>query len=212
MASFEAQGSDIFKEEWIQMSEDEPDTGDWFVSIDMAGFEEAGRKKKTQLDKTAIAIAKVNEDGWWIKDIIYGRWTFDETTRRIFNIVEEYDPVSVGLEAGIAKQAIVSPLIDMMRKKNVYFNIKELSHGNKNKLNRVVSALQGRFEHGAIKLKKGKWNVEFLDQLFQFPNPQVHDDMIDAVAYIDQIAKTSYYQNFNIEENEYELLDATAGY
>jgi len=36
--------------------------------------------------------------------------------------------------------------------------------------------------------------------------------MVDAIAYIDQIAKTSYYQNFNVEETEYEPLDATAGY
>ena len=33
----------------------------------------------------------------------------------------------------------------------------------------------------------------------------VHDDLIDSLAYIDQLAKVSYYVDF--EEEEYEALD-----
>ena len=210
MASFEAQGSDIFKEEWVQMSKDEPDIGDYYVAIDMAGFEEAGRKKKTRLDNTAISVVKVNESGWWVKEIIYGRWTFEETAEAIFGVVKKYEPAAVGIEKGISKQAIMSPLTDMMKQRGKFFNVQELSHGNKRKIDRIVAALQGRFEHGAIKLNEGDWNIEFLDELFQFPNPQVHDDLIDSLAYIDQLAKVSYYYDF--EEDNFEMLDAVAGY
>jgi phage terminase large subunit-like protein len=73
-----------------------------------------------------------------------------------------------------------------------------------------VWALQGRFEHGNITLNKGKWNAQFLDELFQFPNQLVHDDLIDALAYIDQLAKVSYA--FDYEEEDYEFLDKYAGY
>lgn len=210
MASFEAQGSDIFKEEWVQMSDKEPDIGDYYIAIDMAGFEEAGKKKKTRLDNTAISVVKVNEDGWWVKEIIYGRWTFEETAEAIFDAVAEYEPVAVGIEKGISKQAIMSPLTDMMKQRGKFFNVQELSHGNKRKVDRIVAALQGRFEHGAIKLNEGDWNVEFLDELFQFPNPQVHDDLIDSLAYIDQLAKVTYYYDF--EQDEYEILDEVSGY
>ena len=211
MASFEAQGSDIFNEDWIKMGTEEPSEGDYYVAIDMAGFEDAQNKtKKSRLDNTAISIVKVNEKGWWVDDIIYGRWTFEETAEAIFEVVEAYEPIAVGIEKGIAKQAIMSPLTDMMKQKGKFFNIQELTHGNKRKVDRIVAALQGRFEHGAITLNEGDWNIEFLDELFQFPNTQVHDDMIDSLAYIDQLAKISYYYDF--EQDNFEIFDKVAGY
>ena len=210
MASFEALGSEIFKEDWVQFGE-EPDIGDYFIAIDLAGFEEAGKKNKSKrLDSTAIAIVKVSENGWFVQDIIHGRWTFEQTANKIFEAVKHYDPVSVGIEKGIARQAIMSPLSDLMRQRSRFFRVEELTHGNKKKVDRVVAALQGRFEHGAITLNEGAWNTEFLDQLFQFPNVLVHDDMIDALAYIDQLANVSYHYDY--EQDDFEVLDQTAGY
>ena len=54
------------------------------------------------------------------------------------------------------------------------------------------------------------WNAQFLDELFQFPNALVHDDLVDALAYIDQLAKVAYHYDY--EEDDYEMLDAIAGY
>lgn len=211
MASFEALGSEIFKESWVQFDDEEPDVGDYFIAIDLAGFEEAGKKNKSRrLDSTAIAIVKVSENGWYVKDIISGRWTFEQTANKIFEAVKHYDPVSVGIEKGIARQAIMSPLSDLMRQRSRFFKVEELTHGNKKKIDRIVAALQGRFEHGAITLNEGEWNSEFLDQLFQFPNVLVHDDMIDALAYIDQLATVSYHYDY--EQDDFEVLDPVSGY
>jgi phage terminase large subunit-like protein len=98
-----------------------------------------------------------------------------------------------------------------MKKRGKFFRIEELTHGNKRKIDRVVAALQGRFEHGRITISKGEWNVEFLDQLFQFPDPMTHDDMIDAFAYIDQLAKVPYHSDIEIEDT-FEMVDPFAGY
>lgn len=164
MASFEAQGSEIFKEEWIKYEDEEPRGGNFYVAIDMAGFEQEGtRSKKSRLDNTAISVVKVNESGWWVVDIIYGRWTFEETANKIFEVVDDYEPVAVGIEKGIARQAIMSPLTDLMKQRGKFFKIEELTHGNKKKTDRIVAALQGRFEHGAISINKGDWNIQFLD-------------------------------------------------
>ena len=209
MASFEAQGSDIFKEEWIKFGQP-PEYASYYIAIDMAGFEQEGRKKKSRLDNTSIAVVAVDETGWYVEEIIYGRWTFDETANTIFETIDKYKPIAVGIEKGISRQAIMSPLTDLMRQYNTYFTIQELTHGNKRKTDRIVAALQGRFEHGAITLNKGDWNAEFLDQLFQFPNPQVHDDLIDSLAYIDQLANVTYYYDY--EEDNFEVIDELAGY
>ncbi len=211
MASFEAQGSEIFKEEWIKYEDEEPRGGNFYVAIDMAGFEQEGtRSKKSRLDNTAISVVKVNESGWWVVDIIYGRWTFEETANKIFEVVDDYEPVAVGIEKGIARQAIMSPLTDLMKQRGKFFKIEELTHGNKKKTDRIVAALQGRFEHGAISINKGDWNIQFLDELFQFPNKQVHDDLIDSLAYIDQLANISYYYDY--EQDNFEAVDPIAGY
>ena len=212
MASFEAQGSEIFKEEWIEFEEEEPEDGDYFIAIDLAGFEDLSStgKKNKRLDNTAISIVKVNEDGWWINEIIYGRWTLDKTAEQIFNVVSKYQPVAVGIERGIAKQAVMSPLTDLMKMRGKFFRVEELTHGNKKKTDRIVWALQGRFEHGLIKLNKGDWNARFLDELFQFPNKLVHDDLIDSLAYIDQMAQVCY--TYEYEEDDWEVLDPIAGY
>lgn len=212
MASFAAQGSDIFKEDWVQFDDEEPEDGDYYIAIDLAGFIDTSStsKKNKRLDNTAISIVKVGEFGWWVKEIIYGRWTLDKTAEKIFNAVAKYQPVAVGIERGIAKQAVMSPLTDLMKQRSRFFRVEELTHGNKNKIDRIVWALQGRFEHGNITLNKGEWNNEFLDQLFQFPNQLVHDDLIDSLAYIDQMAQVVYHYDY--EEDDFEMLDPLAGY
>jgi predicted phage terminase large subunit-like protein len=210
MASFEARGSEMFKEDWVHFDENEPD-GDYYIAVDLAGFEEIGKKNKTKnLDNTAIAITKVNQQGWWVADIIVGRWTLDQTAVKIFRAVQDYRPVAVGIEKGIARQAVMSPLSDLMAKYSRFFRVEELTHGNRKKVDRVMWALQGRFENGLISLNKGDWNYQFMDELFQFPDVLTHDDMVDALAYIDQLAKVAYSTHF--EEDTYEVFDSVAGY
>ena len=211
MASFEARGSEMFKEDWV-LFDDTPELGDYYISIDLAGFEDVNKKKSknTRLDETAIAVVKVNENGWHVKNIIHGRWDLAETARKIFDVVRDYRPVSVGIEKGIAKQAVMSPLTDMMKQHGRFFVVEELTHGNKKKTDRVMWALQGRFENGKITLEKGEWNSRFLDQLFQFPDPLTHDDLVDALAYTDQLAKVAY--NYDFEIDDLEVIDTVTGY
>jgi len=212
MASFEAGGSEMFQEDWVSFSDKEPEVGDYYIAVDPAGFQEEGSKlKNKRLDETSICIVKVNEQGWWIKKIIHGRWDLKETAQKIFQAVKDHRPVAVGIERGIAKQAIVSPLSDLMKQQQFFFNITELTHGNQKKTDRIMWALQGRFENGRIRLNKGSWNAAFLDQLFQFPNKLVHDDLIDSLAYIDQIASIAYYID-DIENDEYEPIDLISGF
>ena len=212
MASFEARGSEMFKEDWVKFAES-PEYGDYYIAIDLAGFEEVNkqRTKNSKLDETAIAVVKVNDNGHWhIENIVYGRWELSETARKIFEVVRDYRPIGIGIEKGIARQAVMSPLTDMMKRYGMFFRVDELTHGNKKKTDRVMWALQGRFENGFITLSKGEWNSRFLDQLFQFPDPLTHDDLVDALAYIDQLAKIAYTYDFEIDDHE--VLDTVTGY
>lgn len=213
LASFEAASRDLFKEDWVRIEEEEPDDGRYFIAVDLAGFinvdKESGNKNK-KLDETAIAVVKVHEDGWWVADILHGRWDIKETCEQIMRAVMKYEPVAVGIEKGSLKNAALPYLNDLMRRHNHYFRIDDVTHGNQKKTDRIVWALQGRFEHGKVTLNYGEWNNEFIDQLVNFPNSQLHDDLVDALAYIDQIQIVEYFHDY--VEEEYEPLDAIAGY
>ena len=216
LSSFDNAGQEVFKEDWIRYAP-EPAYGSYVIAIDLAGFEDvsknAGAAKK-RLDESAISIVKVEDNGnWWIKDIIHGRWDIRETASRILMAVRDHQPIAVGIERGALKNAVQPYLNDLMRKNNVYCHITDLTHGNKKKTDRVVWSLQGRFEHGRITLNdsldKSDWK-EFIDQFLMFPTAGVHDDLIDSLSYIDQLAVTSY--NTDYDDDEYEILDPISGY
>jgi predicted phage terminase large subunit-like protein len=212
LASFSNAGSDIFKEDWIKYGV-EPEHGSYFISIDLAGFEEvakqAGNAKK-RLDESAICVVKATEDGkWFVKEIIHGRWDIRETASKILMAIRDYRPTSVGIERGALKNAVLPYLSDLMRKNNVYAHIVDLTHGNRKKTDRVIWALQGRFEHGRIVLNSEENWDDFIDQLLMFPATGVHDDLPDALSYMDQLAVTSYFEQE--DDDEWQPLDVISG-
>ena len=213
LSSFDTAGSDLFKEEWLKYKE-EPQYGDYVIAIDLAGFEDvaknAGASKK-RLDESAITVCKILDNGdWWVKKIDHGRWDIRMTASKILLAVKEYQPVAVGIERGALKNAVMHYLQDLMRKNNVYSHIHDLTHGNKKKTDRVVWALQGRFEHGRISLNVDEDWKQFEDQFIMFPATGVHDDLIDSLSYVDQLAMTNYSQDY--EEDDWEPLDQVSGF
>lgn len=204
MASFEARGSDIFKESYIKYGT-EPKSGVFFIAGDLAGFDST----KKNLDNSVFCVVKVDGPDWWIADMKIGRWSIAETASILFELVNKYDPIKVGIERGLAKQAVMPTLTKLMAQRNKYFSIEDLTHGNQNKRTRIVWALEEKFEHGRITLNKGSWNIQFLDELFQFPDPLTHDDTVDALSYINQLAKESAFEEV---EDYYEPVDMVAGY
>ena len=213
LSSFDTAGADLFKEQWFK-KEPEPSHGQYVVAIDLAGFEEVGKSAgaaKKRLDETAIAIVKVEDDGnWWVDKILHGRWDIKETAVTILKVIRDYEPTAVGIERGALKNAVLPYLSDLMRKNNVYSHIHDLTHGNKKKVDRVVWSLQGRMEHGRISFNPDEDWKEFQDQMVMFPTSGVHDDLMDALSYIDQLALSSYNQDY--EDDEHVTLDIIAGY
>ena len=101
-------------------------------------------------------------------------------------------------------------MMDAMRRHNCYAHIQDLTHGNRKKQDRVVWALQGNFEHGRITLNdEGDFDL-FVDELLMFPTPQVHDDTVDALSYIEQIAVVT--PRFDDNDDEWQPLDIISGF
>lgn len=219
-ATFESFSGGVFKEEWIKYEDDEEfdedtasKTGSYVVSVDPAGFEKSDKSrglKSSKLDETAISVVKVVGDEWLVKDIHHGRWNIKETAEKIITIAEDVNATTVGIEAGALKNAIMPYIEDEMRTRGSWINLTDVTHGGKRKQDRIVWSLQGRFEHGKIKFRKAEWNHHFISQMLDFPSPLSHDDLLDSLAYIDQVSVADFAQQ--IEVDEWEPLDTVSGY
>ena len=212
LASFDARTGGIFDTDNFLFHDDPAREGDFYISIDLAGFKHQGQRKAKKRDNSAIAVTRVAPSGkWYVEDIIFGQWSLDETCQKIFDAVEKYRPIKVGMERGIAQQAVMSPLGDLMRRRGRVFHVELLTHGNQKKEDRIAWALEGRFANGMISLKRGSWNDTFIDEAANFPSTLVHDDLIDALSYCDQIAQLAYLDGIELAD-EWEPLDAVAAF
>ena len=212
-ASFETFSGGIFKEEWFQESE-EPENGSYVIAVDPAGYEDSEKErnlKRSRLDETAIAIVKIDRDKWWVKDILHGRWNIKETAKKILSSAMKVESTSVGIETGALRNAILPYLQDEMRTENQFISIIECRHGGKKKLDRITWSLQGRMEHGQITFNEDKDWKYFKNQMLDFPNKLAHDDLLDSLAYIDQVSVADFAHTIELED-DWSPIDDVAGY
>ena len=212
-ASFETGSGGIFKESWFKV-DDEPEEGNFVIAVDPAGYEAIEQErnlKRSRLDETAIAIVKIDRDKWWVKDILHGRWNIKETAKKILKSAMTVEASTVGIETGSLRNAILPYLEDEMRTEGKWVSIAELRHGGKKKNDRITWALQGRMEHGQITFNPDKDWKAFTNQMMDFPNRLAHDDLLDALAYIDQVSVADFAHTIELED-DWQPSDPIAGY
>lgn len=191
LAEYAVTESDLFKKDDLKVSNQEPKSGEFYVTVDLAGFTDFSNQIKRanpHLDNTAICTTKTFGNQWWVKNIEAGRWTVAQTASKIVLAAKESGATVIGIEKGVLFQAIYSRIMSAMQELNYYCRVVDLTHGNKEKTQRILWALQGKIEHGRITFNQGSYYDSFVDELMNFPNQSTHDDMIDSLALVDQLA------------------------
>lgn len=213
-ANFEATGGKVFNYDMFPILPCQK-SGGYVIACDLAGFAPAeGRNKsKVILDDHAICVARIHDQGWHIERIYHGKWDIRETALRIIKAWRDYGNPPIGIEKGMAKNAVCGDdgrggyLGDLMHRYG-YFEVQPLTHSNQRKEDRIKWALQARAETGRITLEpddhlpeEDRWVNKFLGQAVDFPNPLAKDDLLDAVAYIDQMAEMSVVWPSHVEDD-----------
>jgi len=147
--------------------------------------------------------------------LFLGRWGVEETARRMVDACESVKTLNLGIEKGALFNAVAPYIMAEAAKRSVSMRPEPLSHENETKNDRITWALQGRFEHGKILLRKdAPWLKEFEDEYVNFPSRMVHDDSMDALAFVVQLAKGAVFHNFAhmAEESYWEPVDASLGF
>jgi hypothetical protein len=220
-ASFNSGGGVHLREEWWKFGSRPTSDGQYYIAVDLAGFADAGSLKRGQLkikDEHAITIARCGESGWFVEEIISGQWDVRETALQIVKAYSDYRPVKLGIEKGALKNAVGPYLEDEMKRLSRFFLVYDLSHGGQHKEDRIRWALQGRLEKGRLLLNSeestARWSVgwqrKLIEQANDFPSPIAHDDLIDSLAYIDQLADTCYGELG--EQDTLEVFDLQVGF
>lgn len=219
MADFTAAGSGTFKKEMFKIVEKSPfeKPGQIVMAVDLAGFSDDAKSTLTKSalnkrDEHAFAVVEVGQEGWFVRDVVSGRWGVREAALRLLRTAQSNQVARLGIEKGSLKNAVMPYLSDSMRRLGYFRVPEELTHGGQKKTERINWALQGRFQHGKIWFKKAPWNEKLIGQLLDFPNPMSHDDLIDALAYIDQLCTVAYIDEDDAFEDDWEPLDLYAGY
>ncbi|CAB4141004.1 Terminase-like family [uncultured Caudovirales phage] len=225
MASFDAPTGNLFSREWIRYTK-EPADGRFFLACDLAGFQdelENRNAKDKNLDESALALVKAYNDDrgdlrLWCREIFHGRWKVEETASKIITIARDHEVPVVGVERGMALQAVMPYMLEEMVRLRHHVRVEKLTHGNRNKIARITWALQGRLEHGTLTFREGAedepWMAAFQDQLLQFPDNLTHDDLPDALSYVDQLVSgagnyTGWHED---SEDRFRPLDPRTGY
>jgi predicted phage terminase large subunit-like protein len=219
-AKFIASTGQLFSDSHFKIIDSLPadKTYDTFLAVDLAGFESDPDRKneKRKLDDSAIAVVSVDQQGkWYVLDIQHGKWDVRMTANKIVQTAHKHKIPIIGIEKGALMNAVEPYMREYMARYNRWFEIKPLTHGNQRKYDRIQWALQGRAHKGDIYLVKGEWNAKFIDQAVSFPSKYVHDDLVDALAYIDQLVPETL-GNFDIsgfeEQFKFQPQDPIAGY
>ena len=213
LGEFCSESGDFFKAEDFEIVQvkDVPKYCSTYIACDIAGM---GDVKGRQRDETAIAIVCIDGKGvWYVLNITHGQWDPKETAQRIMGAYNEFEPLRLGIEKGTTKNAVGPYLNDEMYRCGRHFEVFPLSTGNKAKSDRIVWSLQGRVRSKRLKLVEGAWNGALISQACDFPDTKSRDDLLDALAYIDQLSGGNH---INLQSDGYfdsfKPLDAIAGY
>jgi phage terminase large subunit-like protein len=219
---FIAKGGALFHEDDFIIAKENNMVGSTFITVDLAGFQRASGKRNAEmkkLDETVICVAKAytttdkngKEDvGWFVEEMYHGQWDVEETARRIVDAYVKHRPQALGIEKGALYNAVTPYMETYQRQRRAWFEAVPLTHGNQKKYDRIQWALQGRLKRGLITLKKADWNVHLIEQAVDFPSRLSHDDMVDALAYMDQLAD---YIEFDWgSQQQWTPFDITSGY
>lgn len=216
-----AEGGNILDSDWYQLSSTEPKDGYFVVSVDLGGFtsERKGAAKERR-DDTAITMAKITKEGWWVKEIRYGRWDTRETALRIIRACMDCGAQRLGIEQGALLNGVNPYLKDVMAQFGRFYRIEPLKHGNQRKEDRIMWALEGRLQRKRITLncdeamppnRRPEWAKVLMQQTSEFPSPYTRDDLLDSLAYVDQLGETVFHSYDAAAHDTWEPVDDIAG-
>lgn len=137
-----------------------------------------------------------HDNNWFILEISFGRWDTTKLIEEMFRLVVDWQLRDVGIEEGVLKSALEPFITKEMSKRNVFFNVVALKYRQRKE--ERIAALGPRYKaHTIFHPDDAPWLTELENELLAFTmkgTKGLHDDIIDALAYGEQIIKAPFRQ------------------
>lgn len=158
-----------------------------FITVDTAV------SKADSADFTGVTVNYVNNENKWHVKSFRVKYNPKELIEFLFSIWRSVSPESIGIERTIYLQAIKPFLDDEMRLRNTYMLITELQHNQTAKETRIRGLIP-RWESRSIYFIENECN-DLKEEMRTFPRG-IHDDVLDSLAYQQQIANAPYKASY----------------
>lgn len=163
----------LFKRSWFQIVEHDPGGLSWHRYWDLAA------SVKTAADFSAsacVALDKASGD-IYIRDVIKMKEEWPVVRKVIIATAVAEPNVQLGIESAMHGLAAVQELMRLKELVNITLRSIRV---DKDKISRALP-IASRAEQGKVKLVRGEWIGDFVDEATSFPHG-AHDDQIDAVS------------------------------
>lgn len=180
-----------FKPHWLRYYSQLPENTYRFGFIDPA----IGQKKHN--DYTGICIIDVDSDGYWYLRVARReRLTPTEIVAKMFEICQEFQLKSLGVEIVAYQEALLYILDGEMKRKQTILPVTGIRRTQMSKDSRIL-ALVPRFEWGRLFISQGM--TDFEDEYHTFPRGS-HDDILDSLASLEEIVFYPQKKEIKIEK------------
>jgi predicted phage terminase large subunit-like protein len=172
----------------------------YYITVDLAVSTEE------RADYSVFVVAGIDENRIiHVIKVIRERLDALEIVDTLFLLDEIYEPEAIGLEKMLITQTLGPFLREKMREKNQYPNFVQLSHENKDKVQRFRN-MQARLRAKTVKFAKEEdWYPTLEEELLKFPRG-TKDDQVDALAYLGKLLDkmVEAATDEEVEDEEYE--------
>ncbi|MGI9068557.1 MAG: phage terminase large subunit [Pyrinomonadaceae bacterium] len=168
----ELEGS-LFKRGWFQIIEHAPEGLRWSRYWDLAA------SVKTQADFSASACVALHTDTGdvYLRDVIKMKEEWPVIRRAIIQTALSEPGVQLGIESAMHGLAGFQ---ELMREPELAGTSLRSIRVDKDKVSRALP-VASRAEAGKLKLVRGNWIADFIDEATSFPHGP-HDDQVDSVS------------------------------
>lgn len=151
----------------------------WHATVDLHGMEQNVRN-----DYTVITVGGFDRDGrLYIVDIYRGRFTPFQVIEIIFMIWRKYKLHEIKVEKDSHARVLLPFLHRECVKRQIFPVIMPLPRSSKIAKPHRIRGLQSWFATGIIRFVDGEpWKADLLEEILSFPDPSIHDDILDTLA------------------------------
>lgn len=194
------------KPEQIRYWRDLPDKWSCVISIDPAYKDD-----ETADYKVASVVAIDPNQNRYLVTYIRTHNPSGEYMDAILNLYIQYklQLTSIGIPVGGAESQFYKGLVEKAESRNLYppfAEVKNVFAGKRDKTARIVASLQSLFERGKYYLHES--HIEAKEELLTIGRSR-HDDIVDSLAYAEQILQPTYFSQERVDEEPIEQKAVT---